>query len=122
MWIFLQRFALGVAKALGACMLGGGILYQVIERVSPDPCIARVHVAKARANITIDDQTFWVNTAWGTPLACKLKPGHHVVRMLEGPNVLFEDEFTLEPGQEIVLAVWDKLHGKPGACNPPNTP
>jgi hypothetical protein len=101
--VLIRSVVFGMVKGVGALALGGAILWQVTEHCGPANGIAYVHVAKSKVNVTVDDQTYWVEKQWEPPIVCELRPGRHVLRMLESGRVLFEQEFALEPGQELVL-------------------
>jgi hypothetical protein len=107
MLTLIRNLVSGIVKGIGALVLGGAILWQVVEHCGPTKGIAYVHVAKPQVNVTVDDETYWVETLWETPIVCELEPGSHTLRMLESGRVLFEQEFTLEPGQEVVLTAWE---------------
>jgi hypothetical protein len=106
----IHRLVFGTAKALGALALGGAILGQVLVHSVPTKGIAYVHVMKPWVTVTIDDQTYWVEAIRDTPIVCELCPGSHMLRMLRSENVLFEEEFTLDPGQEVVLTAWERVN------------
>jgi hypothetical protein len=107
MLTLIRNLMSGMVKGIGALVLGGVILWQVVEHCGPAKGIAYVHVAKPQVNVTVDDETYWVESLWDTPIVCELGPGRHTLRMLQSGRVLFEQEFTLEPGQEVVLTAWE---------------
>jgi hypothetical protein len=105
-------------KGLSALALGGAILWQVHSHCGPMKGIAYVHVGTPGVDVTVDDQTYRVETAWECPIVCELRPGRHLLRMLRSGRALFEQEFTLEPGQEVVLRAWEGANEKPSAKLP----
>ena len=121
MLMLIRSLVFGMVKGIGALALGGAILWQVVEHCGPAKGIAYVHVAKAKVNVTVDDETYWVETAWETPIVCELRPGRHVLRMLQSGRVLFEQEFTLDPGQEVVLTAWEEFNEKRDDARPSST-
>ena len=92
---------------------GGTILWQVANHRGSMKCVAYVHVATPAVDVTVDDQRYRVETMWERPIVCELRPGRHHLRMLRSGRVLFEQEFTLDPGQEVVLTAWEGFKGKP---------
>ena len=55
--------------------LGGVILWQVVEHCGPAKGIAYVHVVKSQVNVTVDDETYWVETLWDTSDRLRAAPG-----------------------------------------------
>ncbi len=53
--------------------LGGAILWQVVEHCGPAKGIAYVHVVKTQVNVTVDEETYWVETLWDSPIVCELR-------------------------------------------------
>jgi len=117
----IRSLVFGMVKGIGALAIGGAILWQVVEHCGPAKCVAYVHVAKSQVNVTVDDETYWVETLWETPIVCELRPGRHILRMLQCGRVLFEQEFTLDPGQEVVLTAWEGFNEKQDDAGPSNT-
>jgi hypothetical protein len=97
---------MGTVKRLGALAPGGAILWQVHDHCGSMKCVVYVHVSSPGVDITVevDAQTYRVETIWETPIVCELRPGRHLLRLLRSGRVLLEEEFTLAPGQEVVLA------------------
>jgi hypothetical protein len=106
-------------KGLSALALGGAILWQVHDRCGVVKGMAYVHVVTPGVDVTVDDQTYRVETLWESPIVCELRPGRHLLRMLRSGRVLFEQEFTLDPGQEVVLSACEELKEKPASEFPP---
>jgi hypothetical protein len=114
-----KSLAVGTIKGLSALALGGAILWQVHEHCGLVKCVAYVHVVPPAVDVTIDGQTYWVETLWDSPIVCELRPGRHLLRMLRSERVLFEQEFTLDAGQEVVLTAWEELKEKAAEKLPP---
>ena len=114
MSMLIRSIVLGIVKGVVALALGGAILWEVVEHCGPAKGIAYVHVAKSQVNVTVDDEAYWIETLWDTPIVCSLRPGRHMLRMLQNGQVLFEEEFTLEPGEEVVLTAWEGYKEKRG--------
>jgi hypothetical protein len=114
-----KSFAVGTIKGFSALALGGAILWQVHAHCGLVKCVAYVHVASPEVDVTVDDQTYWVETRRERPIVCELRPGRHLLRMLRSERVLFEQEFTLDPGQEVVLTAWEEFKEKRASDFPP---
>ena len=112
MLTLIRSRVFGMVKGVGAFVLGGAILWQVLEHCGPSKGIAYVHVAKPQVNVMVDDERYWVESLWETPIVCELRPGRHMLRMLQSGRVVFEQEFTLEPGREVVLTAWEAPNEK----------
>ena len=82
-------------------------------------CLAYIHVVPPAVDVTVDGQTYRVETLWDSPIVCELRPGRHLLRMLRSERVLFEQEFTLDPGEEVVLTAWEEFKEKPAEDFPP---
>ena len=114
MSMLIRSIVLGIVKGVVALALGGAILWEVVEHCGPAKGIAYVHVAKSQVNVTVDDETYWVESLWETPIVCELRRAATTLRMLQNGHVLFEEEFTLEPGEEVVLTAWEGYKEKRG--------
>jgi hypothetical protein len=122
MLMSIRRLVVATAKRVGSLALGGAILWQVIQHSDPPLGIAYVHVSKMMVDVTIDDQAYWVETYEDSPIVCELSPGRHVLRMFQSGHVLYEEEFTLDLGQEVVLTAWDKASEQQDESRPSITP
>jgi hypothetical protein len=112
MLIWIRRIVFGLVKGVAALALGGAILWQVAEHCGSLKGVAYIHVSNSQVDVTVDDESYRIETLWDTPIVCELRPGRHALRMLQSGHVLFEQEFTLEPGQEVVLSAWDGFNRK----------
>jgi hypothetical protein len=110
----IQRRVLGTVKCFGALALGGAILWQVVAHADLQRGIAYVHVSNTKVSVTIDDEIYWVETVYDSPIVCELGPGRHTLRMLRSGQVVFEEEFTLDMGQEVVLTAWERVNENEG--------
>jgi hypothetical protein len=113
---------MGTIKGLGAFALGGAILWQVASNCGSMKCVAYVHVVTPGVDVTVDDQRYRVETLWESPIVCELGPGRHTLRMLRSGRVLFEQEFTLDPSQEVVLTAWEGFNDHNAAADRPKSP
>jgi hypothetical protein len=117
-----KSLAMGTIKGLGAFALGGAILWQVTNNCGSTKGMAYVHVVTPGVDVTVDDQRYRVETLWESPIVCELGPGRHTLRMLRSGRVLFEQEFTLDPSQEVVLTAWEGFNDQDTAVGSPKSP
>jgi hypothetical protein len=96
-----------VGKGIGAFGLGGAILWQVVIHIGPQYGVAYVHVPTPNVDVMVDDVQYHIETIWETPIVCELSPGLHMLRMCRSGRVLYEENFSLGVGQEIVLTAWE---------------
>jgi hypothetical protein len=108
MVMLLQSIGYAAGKCVGAIILGAVVLWQVAEHAGPTNGGAVVHVSPTPADVTIDDETYHVDSLSQTPIVCELRSGRHKVRMLREGRVVYEEEFTIVAGEELVLAAWDQ--------------
>jgi hypothetical protein len=108
MLILTRSLVFATVKGMGALALGGAILWQVAERAGVGQGVAYIHVYTADVDVTVDEMSYHVNSLWETPIVCELGPGRHVVRMFRHGQALFEEEFTLGLGQEIVVCASER--------------
>ncbi len=109
MAVGLQAVGYAIGKPIAALVLGGIVLWQVALHAGPSSGQVIVHVSGTPAEVAIDDDVYRVETEHEGPLVCKLNPGRHTVRMLRSGRVLYLDEIHIMPGEDVVLAVWDRL-------------
>jgi hypothetical protein len=121
MLMLIRGLLVMIAKGIAALALGGTILWQVVEHCGPAKGVAYVHVGKSEVNVTVDNETYWVEKQWDTAIVCELRPGRHVLRMLQSGRVLFEQEFRLDSGQEVVLIAWEEFNEKRDGVRPSST-
>ena len=114
-----KSLAVGTIKGLSALALGGAIIWQVHDHCGVVKCLAYIHVVPPAVDVTVDGQTYRVETLWDSPIVCELRPGRHLLRMLRSDRVLFEQEFTLDPGEEVVLTAWEEFKEKRASDFPP---
>jgi hypothetical protein len=114
-----KSLAMGTVKGLSALALGGVILWQVHNHCGSMKGVAYVHVLTPDVDVTIDDQAYRVKNMAEGPIVSELRPGRHMLRMLRSGRALFEQEFTLDPGEEVVLTAWEGFKEKPTEELPP---
>ena len=105
--MLIQTLCVALAKRVGALLLGGVILWQVSVHSGPTKGQAVVHVSVPKVEVTVDQARHWIETLWDTPIVCDLHPGRHTVRMYRSGRVVYEEEFTIAAGQELILTAWD---------------
>jgi hypothetical protein len=99
-------YALG--KPLAALLLGGVILSQVIARLGAADGRAIVHVAMAPVDVNIDGTLYHVGSLFEPPVVCDLRPGRHSLQMFSQGCVVYQQEFLVAAGEDVVLAAWDE--------------
>jgi hypothetical protein len=120
MWITIRSMMFVIGKGIGAFGLGGVILWQVAVHIGPQNGVAYVHVSTPNVDVMVDDVAYHIETLWETPIVCELRPGHHVLRMCRSGRSLYEQEFSLGIGQEIVLVAWEPPSKIQAQANLPN--
>jgi hypothetical protein len=96
-----------LTQRVGGLLLGSVILWQVARFSMARRGRAVVHVSMPDVIVTIDDARYRVNKLWDSPIICELRPGRHTARMIQGGRVLYQEEFTIGSGEELVLRAWD---------------
>ena len=91
--------------------LGGLILWQVVIHIGPQYGIAYVHVSTPNVDVMVDDERYHIESLWETPIVCELSPGSHVLRMYRSGRLVYEENFSLGVGQDIVLMAWERSNG-----------
>jgi hypothetical protein len=107
MWMTIRSMLFALGKGIGAFGLGGLILWQVVIHIGPQCGIAYVHVLTPNVDVMVDDEQYHIETIWETPIVCELSPGPHVLRMSRSGRVVYEENFSLGVGQEVVLTAWE---------------
>jgi|GEM_PF-4916063 len=99
--MLIREASLAIVNRVGALLLGGAFLWQVVEHVGPFQCEAVIHVSESNADMMIDNVTYRVgNVPRETPIVCELAPGQHRLIMHRSGKLLYEKEFSLKPGEE----------------------
>jgi hypothetical protein len=96
-----------LAKRVGALVLGGTILWQVSGHTGATKGRAIVHVTIPEAEVTIDNDRYWIETLRDSPIVCDLRPGRHTLAMFRTGRLVYQAEFTVAPGQEVMTTAWD---------------
>jgi hypothetical protein len=93
-------------RAMAACVLGGGVLWWVVEHAGPAQGTVVVHVTEADVTLSIDDDDFRIEGWLLKPIECTLPAGSHILRMKRGGRLLYKESFVLERGEEKILTAW----------------
>jgi hypothetical protein len=94
-------------KGVGAVCLGSLVLWQVAQHSGATRGTAIVHVFESHVVVSLDDRDYPVNTVYESPLLCEVRAGRHVLKLKRGDRVVYNEEFSVEAGQEVVLTAWD---------------
>jgi hypothetical protein len=117
MLITIRSIIFAMIKGAAWLGLAGGILWQVALHSGTPNGIAYIHVPTPSVDITVDDAKYHVETLWDSPIVCELRPGNHVLRMSRSGELLFEQEFSLDRGKEIVLTAWEEHRSETPAAS-----
>jgi hypothetical protein len=105
--MIIKGILAAVAKGLGACVLSGWLLWQVVERSGPQVSAVVVHVTASPAVVMIDGRSYQVATWRDSPIVCQLRRGWHELRMWRGERLVYREKFRVRPGEDAVLTAWD---------------
>jgi hypothetical protein len=107
MGMVLRTVACFIGKPAGAVLLGGVVLWQVADRAGSSKGQAIVHVSTLPADLMVDQAVYRV-VDWGrTPIVCDLRPGRHSARLIRDGRVVYQEEFLIRAGEEVILMAWD---------------
>jgi hypothetical protein len=107
MMIMVRTLQFATAKTIAVLFLGGTVLWQVGAHSGPPNGTAYVHVTTPQVDVTVDDETYHVETLSNSPIVCELRPGRHELRMSRNGQTLYEEKFILRPKEELVLTAWE---------------
>jgi hypothetical protein len=112
----MNTYLVAMIKFAAVLLLAGGILWRVAEHSgqhsgqSPlEQGIAYVHVTAGDVVVTVDGLEYHVTSAWDGPIVCELRPGKHMLRMSRNGELLYEEEFSVAVGKDVVLTAWERL-------------
>jgi hypothetical protein len=103
----LRTAACAIGKPVRAVLLGGVILWQVAEHSGSSMGRAIVHVSTIPADLVVDRVVYRVEDLGRTPIVCEVRPGRHSARLIRDGRVLYQEEFLVRAGEEVILAAWD---------------
>jgi hypothetical protein len=95
------------ARRLVAASLALLVFWQVAQHAGARRAMAIVHVVATDVVVAVDDRAYPIESVAESPLVCELGTGEHVLRMRRGPRLVYEEKFTLRPGQELILAAYE---------------
>jgi hypothetical protein len=97
-----QLFKNAIALALGATTLGW-----VVEHIDTPCGTAVVHVTEPQVEVTVDDQSFVVLRPFSV-IEVSLPAGSHRLCMKRDDRVLYEEQFIMPPGEDVVLSAYHR--------------
>jgi hypothetical protein len=100
---------LALLAQLAALPLGGGVLFWVAQHSGPSTATVVVHVTETDVVVNLDSQTFRVDEYTGIPIVCELPAGKHRLTMTHGEDVVHDEIFALEGGEDRILTAWHSL-------------
>ena len=103
--------------------MGLGILWQVAEHAGRADGEAVIHVCEPGAIVLVDGYEYPAIPRPGDPIVYPLRPGSHTLSMTREDRVLYQETFTLDPGETIVLTAHDQTRpAQPTKNQPPRGP
>jgi hypothetical protein len=114
-----KRLAIGTVLGLIALARCAAVRWQTVRHSGSMKRVPYLQVPTPAVDVTIDDHRYRVDTLRESPIVCKLRTGRHLLRILRSGRALFEQEFTLDPGQEVVLTAWERSNEKPAQVRRP---
>ncbi len=110
----MNTYLIALLKCTAGLVLAGAILCQVAMHSGVENGTAYVHVtASDSVEVTVDQEVYQVTSVWEPPIVCSLRPGTHVLRMIRDGQTLYEEEFTVGIGEEVVLTAWERVECAP---------
>ncbi len=106
--ILIKSTLVAMGKPIAGLALGGAILSQVVAHSGPPNGIAYVHVTSLGVDVMVDDAKHHVKSFCDSPIVCELRAGKHMLQMSRNGRTLFEEEFTVKSGTEVVLTAWER--------------
>jgi hypothetical protein len=117
MGMMIQTAVYTLGKRVGSFLLGGIVLWQVAEHTGATRGQAVIHVANRHVDVTIDHEAYRIEDLSESPIVRELRPGRHTVRMSRDGQELYQEEFVVVAGEDVVLAVCE-----PRAADPSPAP
>jgi hypothetical protein len=78
----------------------------VVDQTGPRGCEVVVHVYEADVEVAVGDRAYRIEGRRDRPIVCDLPPGRHTLVMRRGDQVLFEEEFEVRHGENVVRVAW----------------
>ncbi|WP_435006076.1 hypothetical protein P12x_003743 [Tundrisphaera lichenicola] len=113
--MMIQNMITASIRWTGSCLLGGGILWHVASLVGPTEGEVVIHVTEVGAVVTVDGLPYRSDPDQGSSIVCNLPVGTHTLRTYRGEQLIQEENFTINPGNDVVLTAHDPsaYEGKP---------
>jgi hypothetical protein len=103
----IPSILISIGKRIAGLALGGAVLWQVAIHAGPSQGSAVIHVTTLPAVLRVDDQEYRLERTTPQPVVCDLHAGGHTMQLVRKEQIVFEENFTLQPGEDIVLTAWD---------------
>jgi hypothetical protein len=98
-----------VGRAMGSVGLGGSIFWFVYTHSGSPSCIACVHVQRPDVDVVIDEVArYHIATIYDSPVEFELRAGRHKLQMMRNSQVVYEQYFSLDAGEQTVLVAWER--------------
>jgi hypothetical protein len=108
------RFFGKLAGISGACLFGAAVLSWVSMNAGPNLGTALIHVTEPDVVVCVGDRTFVITDRRNAPIECDLPAGRHTLSMKRFGETLYQENFELERGGEVILTAWrDPSKGRP---------
>jgi hypothetical protein len=103
---FSKFYALNhVFKNAVALLLGATTLGWVVEHVDPQGGTAVVHVIEPQVDVSVDGESFVVLRPYSV-IEVPLAAGSHQLCMKRDDRILYEEQFIVPPGKDVVLTAY----------------
>lgn len=109
-WIVaLLKFSLvgRMIRWAGGGLLGLAVLGWVVDRAGYSDVEVVIQVVEPDVEVAVGGQTFAIRGQRDAPIVCELPPGWHRLVMRRGDRVLFEEDFEVRPGKNVVRTAYD---------------
>lgn len=91
----------------GGGLLGLAVLGWVVDRADSSLVEVVVQVVEPDVELSVGGQAFSIRGLRDAPIVCELPPGRHRLVMMRGDRVLFEEDFEVRTGENVVRTAWD---------------
>jgi hypothetical protein len=100
------RFIGKLASISAACLFGAAVLWWVARHAGPNQGTALIHVTEPDVVVCVGDRTFLITDRRNAPIECDLPAGRHTLSMKRFGETLYQEDFELERGGEVILTAW----------------
>src|SRR3954454_974348 len=94
---------MAIAGVFASIVIGG-----IVDKKDARDRSVVIHVVEPDVAIMVDDVSYTVVGTSYDPIECLLPPGAHRLVMSRGDEVLLDEPFEVEPGNDLVLTAWRK--------------